>query len=82
LNFICRILLFEVPLLDDVCRQDVGLVRVASCAGELAEVETEPEGVHEGAVDLHAAVVAKVTLFQHRRFDVAEILKLEKLKLF
>ena len=62
--------LFEVPLLDDVGGQDVGLVRVAGGAAELAEVEAEPEGVDASPVHLHAAVVAKVALLQHRFLHV------------
>ena len=53
----------------------MGLVRVASRAGELPEVETEPEGVDEGPVHLHAAVVAEITLLEHRFSDVAEMSK-------
>jgi len=65
--------LFEVPLLDDVGWQDVGLVGVAGGAGELAEVVAEPEGVGEGSVHLHAAVVAEVALLQHRLLHVPAV---------
>ena len=35
--------LFEIPILDDVSRKNMSLVRMAGGAAELAEVEAESE---------------------------------------
>jgi hypothetical protein len=48
---------------------------------ELAEVEAEPEGVDEGSIDLHAAVVAEETLLQHRLLHVAVVSRKKKLSM-
>ena len=59
--------------MNDVGRKHVCFVGVTRGARVLAKVVTKPEGVAKGPIHFHATIVAKITLLNHRFFEVTEI---------